>query len=162
VGTKHRGGEPSRDYAIRVGIGFTEEEVRLLELACETWARATGLPLHLRGGYGPLGNFHIAEAIPVCGQRWVYDGYLGCYSPEFDSVVLNRPGLDLWMREEKDILFIVLLHEIGHFLGLGHASDGEDSVMLPDYPTLARRPGELGALSERDVRAVCLMNPCQL
>jgi hypothetical protein len=53
----------------------------------------------------------------------------------------------------------VLVHEIGHWLGL---EEGEDSVMLADYPTLVDRSGALGAGSPRDVRAVCRVNPCEL
>ncbi len=131
----------------------------MLEQAAHSWAEATGLPLHLRHGYGPLGNFHIAESIPVCGQQWVYDGYLGCYSPKLDSVVVNRPGLELEMKQDERLLSVVFVHEIGHFLGLPHAGPGEDSVMLPDYPALLGRSSALVALSPRDIDAVCRLNP---
>lgn len=155
-----RAGHPDRDFVVRIGMGFRPDEVDVLRRAVATWIEATGLPITLREGYGPAGSVHLVEQIPVCGQRWVYDGYLGCYSPEDDLVVLNRHGIEYESRKTDDLLYIVLLHELGHWLGLGHAERGEESIMQPDYPQLATRGVDFATISALDLQRVCEKNTC--
>lgn len=176
-----RAGISDRDYAIRVGIGFLPEELRLLQRAAAAWGKVTGLPLSLRSGYGPTGSFHIFEELPSCGQQSVYEGLLGCYNPKTDVIALNRPAIRFVARYDDEgqerqphlseagrrtrlhrLMYLVFLHELGHWLGLPHAAHGGDSVMLPDLPSLELQArGSTDATpSEQDVRSVCAVNDC--
>lgn len=158
--TRGRGGRQDADYIVRVGIGFEGEALEVLERAVRTWVEATGLPLTVRPGYGPVGDFHLVREIPVCGQRWVYDGYLGCYDPRADDVILNQHGIDFEGDKAPDLLYVVLVHEIGHWLGLGHAEPGENSIMQPDYPSLITRGHDFRTIGELDRMRTCEINPC--
>lgn len=183
LASHHRGraGVRDRDYAIRIGVGFRDEERRLLQRAAAAWRRATGLPLSLRSGYGPTGSFHMFDELPSCDQQSVYDGLLGCYNPTTDVIVLNRPAIRFVARYDDEgrerqprlseerrqrqvhrLMYLVFLHELGHWLGLPHAERGRDSVMLPDLPSLELRilASSEAAPSEHDVDRVCTVNDC--
>gem|GEM_PF-3068221 len=167
-----RAGYASRDFALRIGLGFRSSELVILREALEVWSSASGLPLHIREGYGPLGLIHVFEEIPTCGQSSVYEGLLGCYNPETDVIAINRPATRLLAEQmlvedgnaepstvqieaaTERLFYIVLVHELGHWLGLPHSAKGEDSIMLPDLPALSRRFGSPAALADADVRAV--------
>lgn len=72
----------------------------------------------------------------------------------FDQGVYEGTGIDIYQFDDREHLRMVLVHELGHALGLGHV-EGESSIM---YPTMGAQDVNHIALSAEDqaaLQAVC-------
>ncbi len=73
---------------------------------------------------------------------------------EFDQGIYEGTGIDIYQFDDRDHLKMVLVHELGHALGLGHVA-GAASIM---YPVLEVQDLKQLALSDEDrsaLDAVC-------
>lgn len=134
AGDAHEGGvsfafDPCEVIELAVDPGTTELELRSIDDALAMWASASALPLP---------NVHIAvraaggESDGALRIRFE-DGapfFNGQYDPATMSVIINRRITDPMART------ITIAHELGHALGLLHATEGgAPSLMSPGNVT---------------------------
>jgi len=93
----------------------------------------------------------------------VYKKIAGSYSDtygsvrRFDSAVYNGNEINVYEFDNKDVLVLILAHELGHYLGLDHV-DNSQSIM---YYLMQDQSVEAPTLSDQDKQAflaVCDIN----
>ncbi len=119
-----------------LATGF-ENEIRR---AFDTWASVADLTFtEITDGGGIFGEDFVADIrfgsmlIDGAGDTngnvlgYAYYPYSILYSPVAGDIILDSHDLGSFD------LFSLVLHELGHSLGLGHNEDLEDAVMYPNY-----------------------------
>jgi hypothetical protein len=86
-------------------------------------------------------------------------GTLGRYDSSMVFVVRKHHGLELSSEGEDEFLDVDFLHGLGHWLGLAHAEEGADSIMLSDLSRLSQRVSDRDALGLEDLLEACKTNP---
>lgn len=143
--------EPDK-LTLVVGVGFKPDELAIFKVAARRWAERTGLKILVTDSHGLKGNVHMFDEFDACGEGEgragdsMAEATLGCYQVQTDRIAYSRPGIMAFTerlvhdagdaalstpQQYRQVLFFVFLHEIGHWLGLGHRRSGEQSVMVP-------------------------------
>jgi len=139
------------DYTI--DPDFDPAEGALIEQAMRTWQRGTGG----RVCFEPGGRDLIVEKLdrPEQLQPLDPDWAKHVALTEHDHIWLVEPGVS-----GPGEFRALMMHELGHFLGLGHVEDTELTYM---HGSIADTPEELrehARLPERDARDFCAAHRC--
>lgn len=77
-------------------------------------------------------------------------------SREFEKGIFSEEAIDIYEFQGKEDLELTLIHELGHYLGIGHTQDPQ-SIM---YPMIEEQNMDNPVLAEEDLRE--LKNICKL
>lgn len=123
------------------------EAINAITAAAALWNASSGVLLD------ETGNRDFARVLISFGAidgpyNVLGDTYLPCGASATSQVTMLLDWSEPWTA---DYLAQVVLHELGHALGLGHAPDGTIAVMAPIYdPALTTlQPWDLGQVVER-------------
>nr|WQF02837.1 MAG: metalloproteinase [Apis mellifra filamentous-like virus] len=111
----------NRDYGgfFIVPVSSSKRVTVLMKNQQKTWGSD--------GRGAPRDKFEVREVdVNDISRSYGYDDYI-----EFYNYVLRRPITNFSSRQEKKNLFVIVLHEIGHSIGLAH-SDYHNSIMYPE------------------------------
>ena len=139
------------DYTI--DSDFDADERGLIEQAMRVWQRGTGG----RVCFEPGGRDLVIEKLDRCEQLLPLD-------PDWSKHVALTQGGHIWLVEPSvsgpGEFRALVVHEIGHHLGLGHV---EDTPLTYMHSSIADTPEELrehARLPERDARDFCAAHRC--
>jgi hypothetical protein len=139
------------DYTI--DPGFTPDERALVEQAMHAWQRGTGG----RVCFEPGGRDLVVERIDRAEQLQPRD-------PDWAKhVALTEKG-HIWLVEPRvpdpGVFRALMIHEIGHHLGLGHVEDTPLTYMHSSIDDTPEELREHGRLPPRDARDYCAAHRC--
>jgi len=139
------------DYTI--DSDFDADERGLIEQAMRVWQRGTGG----RVCFEPGGRDLVIEKLDRCEQLLPLD-------PDWSKHVALTEHGHIWLVEpsvsDPGEFRALVVHEIGHHLGLGHV---EDTPLTYMHSSIADTPEELrehARLPERDARDFCAAHRC--
>lgn len=139
------------DYTI--DPGFDADEQALIEQAMRAWERGTGGRVCFEPGGQDL--FVAKLDSPEQLQPWDAD---------WSKHVALCEGDHIWLVEtsvsDPGAFRALVIHEVGHYLGLGHV---EDTPLTYMHSSIADTPEELrkrARLPERDARDFCAVHRC--
>ncbi len=164
------------------GPNLDPQTVSLLaDVAFDTWKKADcgggKHPGFVAQNLGPVEcdaveyNKHAANAnVILFNGDWEHEGMANTYgltTTTFDPETGELIGADIELNANVDFtvsdedvradLLSVLTHEVGHFLGMGHAdADHPEATMYPYY---SEGTAELRSLTEDDVAGICAIYP---
>jgi hypothetical protein len=125
------------------------------EGAMAEWSRHIAVRFAPGGNDAAPRNLHLLFASGSHGDWYPFDGpnralahtfYPAPPNPEPIAGDLHLDGDEIWKVGSRTDLFSVLLHELGHALGLAHADD-PDAAMYPYYR-------QVSGLSAADIAAI--------
>jgi hypothetical protein len=139
------------DYA--VDPGFDDGERALIEQAMRTWQRGTGG----RVCFEPGGHDLVIERLDRPEQLAPHDS-------DWAKHVALTEGDHIWLVEpsvsDPGVFRALVVHELGHYLGMGHV---EDTPLTYMHSTITDTPAELlerAHLPERDALDFCAVHRC--
>jgi len=139
------------DYTI--DPGFDAGEQALIEQAMHSWERGTGGRVCFEAG----GQDLVVSKLDRAEQLQPWD-------PDWAKHVALTEGGHIWLVEtsvsDPGAFRALVMHEVGHYLGLGHVEDTPFTYM---HSSIADTPEELrrhGRLPERDAHDFCVANRC--
>jgi hypothetical protein len=132
---------------------FDADERALIEQAMHVWERGTGQ----RVCFAPGGRDLVFEKVESAEELQPWD-------PDWSQHVALTKGGHVWIVEsgvsDPGAFRALVIHEIGHHLGLGHV---EDTPLTYMHSSVNDTPEELRVrahLPERDGREFCAVRRC--
>jgi len=146
-------GACARPTAYTIDPGFDADERALIEQAMHVWQRGTGG----RVCFEPGGRDLVVEKLDRAEQLEPMD-------PDWSKHVALTERDHIWLVEpsvsDPGMFRALAVHELGHYLGLGHA---EDTPLTYMHSSIGDTPQELrdrGRLPERDGHDYCAAHRC--
>lgn len=149
--TARRQGDAIRFYYSRLkepwGVKHYEMD-DILKYAAAAWSHACGVRIE----YAGVSNYSNDEGAPVV--RWSNELWAGNLKSRNGVKILGRAGRDTDVSLTTDadmnnpgMVRRVVLHELGHVLGIGHIGSNPRAIM---YPSQTRQNRNIFALSPED------------
>jgi hypothetical protein len=146
-------GDSPRPVLYTLDPQFNEVERTLVEQAMQVWSEGTGG----RVRYVPGGRDLVIEKLDRAEQLQPWD-------TEWPRHVALTKGTRIWVVgstiDEPGEYRALMVHELGHHLGVGHIEDTPVTFM---HSTINDTPSELRKhprLPDRDARAFCQVHRC--
>jgi hypothetical protein len=146
-------GTCARPVGYTLDSRFDEQERGLVAEAMRTWEQGTGGRVRFVAG----GRDLVIEKLDRADQ-------LAPWDPEWPRHVALTKGGRIWIVagavEDPGEYRALVVHELGHHLGIGHIEDTAATYM---HSMISDTPADLSAhaqLPERDARAYCEVHTC--
>lgn len=98
------------------GLRVYPDLCALVTAGCARWNAALGEPIFLQAGPGRVVFVDLMDAIPTVK---------GTAVGEVDNLI-NPRQMHLWPGILPPLAYSIVLHEMGHLLGLAHSLEGDD------------------------------------
>lgn len=149
---------------------WNDEEVAQIHRAIDGWNNFSreycGEDIIIYGGRFADENGFNSETDPADQHNVIYKTAEPDENYEFLANVTNRPNIGGYATKTDILIFtfhdyisahlyIVALHELGHWIGLIHIGNDPNAVMYPSAPA-----DRLSGLTQKDKQAFCLVHGC--